>query len=68
MKKFIFAFYVAALVLMIPAIFIGYLYTDNNSVSNAKSASKMKGVLVQPVNTTQETSFKPGVVFTIKGV
>lgn len=68
MKKFLFAFYFAVLVLMIPAIFIGYLYNDSNSGSNGKSVSQMKGVKVQPVISTQETSFKPGLVFSIKGV
>jgi len=68
MKKFIFAAYVAALSLMVPAIFIGYLYTSPESTDNTKSVSDVKKQSVQSASTNQETSYKPGLVFVLRGV
>ena len=65
MKKFIFAIYDAALILMIPAIFIGYLYNNNttNTAESAVNQAKASSTL-----NNDESSFKPGLVFVLKGV
>lgn len=68
MKKFIFAAYVAATVLMVPAIFIGYLYNDNGSTDNSKNVSDVKKLPVQSASANQDASYKPGLVFILRGV
>jgi hypothetical protein len=68
MKKFIFAAYVAATVLMVPAIFIGYLHTDSDNSDNVKNVSDVKKQPVQSASANQETSYKPGLVFILRGV
>ena len=65
MKKFIFAIYTAALIIMMPAIFIGYL--------NHPDAAKATEPVVKQVNSSSstnngETSFKPGSLFILKGM
>ena len=65
MKKYIFAICDAALILMIPAIFIGYLYNDN--ATNTKQPEVIE-VKARSSNINDETSFKPGLVFILKGV
>jgi hypothetical protein len=65
MKKFIFAIYTAALIAMIPAIFIGYLNHDD--------AQKATQPVVNQVNVSSsvnnaETGFKPGSVIILKGI
>lgn len=68
MKKFIFAVYVAALVLMIPAIFVGYLYTNPTATDNTKNMSDVKKQPVQSASANEEPSYKPGLVFILRGV
>ena len=65
MKKFIFAIYTAALIAMMPALFIGYL--------NHNDAPKAIEPVVNQVNASSsvnkdETTFKPGSVFILKGI
>lgn len=67
MKKFIFAIYDAALVLMIPAIFIGYLYTNTTTSDNIKNADANQAK-IQSVSSNQETGYKPGLIFVLKGI
>lgn len=65
MKKFIFAIYAVALILMIPAIFIGYLY--NNTTTNTVEPKVNQAKVSSKVN-NDDSGFKPGLVFVLKGV
>ena len=65
MKKYIFAICDAALILMIPAIFIGYLYNNNTTAAHEPEVDQVKA---RSSYTNDETSFKPGLVFILKGV
>jgi hypothetical protein len=67
MKKFIFAIYTAALVLMIPAIFIGYLYSNSTTADSTKNANANQ-TKIQSASGNQETGYKPGLIFILKGV
>ena len=63
MKKTISAICTAALIIMIPALFIAYLY--NNGISNSRSvANKAK---TETLNAKQETGFRPGQMAFLKG-
>ena len=64
MKKLISTISTLVLIFMIPAIFIGYLYNDNLNSSTGAAAGKNK---IEQVNSSQETSFTPGLSFTVKG-
>lgn len=68
MKKFIFAAYVAALSLMVPAVFVGYLYNNDNNDSDAVNNTAVKESKVQNVHAARETSYKPGLIFMLKGM
>ena len=65
MKKFIFAIYVVALIVMIPAIFIGYL--NNNHTTN-KNQPEVNQAKTRSSGNNDETSLKPGIQFVLKGV
>lgn len=65
MKKYIFAICDAALILMIPAIFIGYLSNNNITAIHQPEVEQVKA---HSSYTNDETSFKPGLVFILKGV
>ncbi len=65
MKKFLSAIYAAALILMIPAIFIGYLYSNNTSNTEAPEVNQAKASSTVNID---ESGFKPGLVFVLKGV
>jgi hypothetical protein len=67
MKKFIFAMCTTALILMIPAIFIGYLYSDNITTDSTKNADANQAK-IQSASGNQETGYKPELIFILKGV
>lgn len=64
MKKLITAISTTFLIIMIPALFVAYLYNNvpaNNNVQYDKAKT------IQKINYNDETSFKPDVYFTTKG-
>lgn len=63
MKNLISAISTFILVVFIPAIFIGYLIKNDSNDQNDFNTKKSS----KAVNTNYETSFKPGLVFTVKG-
>ena len=67
MKKFIFATYAVALVLMIPAIFIGYLYSNTTTADSTKNTNANQAK-IQSASGNQETGYKPGLIFVLKRV
>lgn len=63
MKNLISAISTFVLVVFIPAIFIGYLIKNDGQNEVGKNNKKNE----KELNTNYETSFKPGLVFTVKG-
>ena len=63
MKNLISALSTFLLVVFIPAIFIGYLIKNDET----KNVGSKNTVNIKNVNSNYETSFKPGLVFTLKG-
>ena len=63
MKNLISAISTFILVVFIPAIFIGYLIKNDEKDQNDFNVKKSS----KQLNTNYETSFKPGLVFTVKG-
>jgi hypothetical protein len=68
MKKLIFASYVTALSLMVPAVFVGYLYNNDNNEQGTGNATAVKDAKTQSTPAGKETSFKPGMIFMLKGM
>ena len=64
MKKFILSIYFAALIAMFPALFVGYLYNNYTQKTNEPITKQAK----MDVSGNDETSFKPGLLFVIKGI
>lgn len=65
MKKLIFAIYTTALIVMMPAIFIAYL--NRNDAPKATLPAINQENASSSVN-NDETSFKPGLIFILKGI
>lgn len=65
MKKFIFAIYTTALIFMIPAIFIAYL---NHAESPKTTEQSVMEVGASSSENKDETTFKHGLIFILKGI
>lgn len=63
MKNLISAISTFVLVVFIPAIFIAYLVKNDGTTNQDLKINKAG----KELNTSYETSFKPGLVFTVKG-
>lgn len=64
MKTFIKSVYFGALILMFPALFVGYLYSNNSTNTNQQNNSQIKA----SISANSETAFKPEVLFVVKGL
>ena len=64
MKKFILSIYFAALIAMFPALFVGYLYNSNTPKTNQPVTKQAKVEL----SGNDDSAFKPGLLFVIKGI
>ncbi len=64
MKRFIKSIYFAALILMFPALFVGYLYTNNPTTTKQQNNSQIR----TNISANGETAFKPEILFIVKGI
>jgi uncharacterized membrane protein YjjB (DUF3815 family) len=64
MKKFIISVYFAALIVMFPAIFVGYLYNTDTTSANQPTSTQPK----TSASVSDDTAIKPGLLFVIKGI
>ena len=65
MKKLLSAISTFALVIMIPALFVAYLYNSGKIPAQQTNGTNTK---TETAKASQETSFKPGLMFIIKGI
>jgi len=74
MKNLIISIYYGALILLIPALFIGYLYNSDTTNTNQQSTTKAKtnfsgkNEITSFKSGSEETSFKPGLIFVLRGI